>query len=133
MGLALAGCATNSSDTAMPEMTMASCAPAVFSLFFDTGDAELTPSSKQVLDNATAAVSGCNVSYIEIEGHADSVGTSPANMKLSDDRAMSVFSMLTDNNITAELIRIIPLGETEAVQTETPNQADRKTIVRIIS
>lgn len=133
LALILGACATTKTEETMkPSAGLEKCNAEFFSLYFDTGKADLGTEARNTLDQTVRSVMGCDLSYIEIEGHSDTVGSSPANLELSEKRAMAVYDMLVDSDVIADRIRIIPLGEREALADGISNEDDRKTVVRII-
>src|SRR5688572_2140209 len=86
-------------------------------VLFDTGQHTLKPGAREKL----AKVSGILLSHpgltLEVEGHTDSVGTDDSNQSLSERRAESVKSYLTQQGIPAASIRSRGLGEGQPVAT----------------
>jgi outer membrane protein OmpA-like peptidoglycan-associated protein len=65
------------------------------SVLFDTGKAILKPEAEAELARAIAILEGQAGSRIVVSGHTDSVGSRPANLKLSRARADAVRAYLT--------------------------------------
>jgi outer membrane protein OmpA-like peptidoglycan-associated protein len=86
-------------------------------VLFDTGQHTLKPGAREKL----ARVSGILLSHpglaLEVEGHTDSVGTDDSNQSLSERRAESVKSYLTQQGIPSTAIRSRGLGEAQPVAT----------------
>ncbi|HET9219855.1 MAG TPA: OmpA family protein [Terriglobia bacterium] len=84
-------------------------------VLFDTGQHTLKPGAREKL----AKVSGILLSHpglkVEVEGHTDSVGTDDFNQSLSERRAESVKTYLTDQGIPAANIRSRGFGESQPV------------------
>ena len=127
--LGLTACATP--YTTNNDMAV-NCPAKAFELYFNTGDSSLTTDAKMALNEVANSYQNCELYKIEVEGHADSVGTSANNLKLSEARAVTVVEALDDRGISADRIRIIPLGESEAMTNGVPNSGLRKTEVRLL-
>ena len=72
---------------------------------------------------------------LEVEGHTDSVGTDDFNQSLSERRAESVKSYLTQQGIPAASIRSRGLGEGQPVATNdsaTGRQQNRRVEVVVM-
>jgi outer membrane protein OmpA-like peptidoglycan-associated protein len=88
--------------------------PQNFVVYFETGEATVTPVAQQVLATAAAASHEHTPSKIVVEGHADGGTTNDA--ALADKRALAVIHVLTDDGIDANRIEKAqgtpPAGET---------------------
>jgi outer membrane protein OmpA-like peptidoglycan-associated protein len=84
-------------------------------VLFDTAQHTLKPGAREKL----AKISGIVVSHpglqLSIEGHTDSVGTDDYNQQLSERRAESVRSFLTQNGVPAGAITAKGFGESQPV------------------
>jgi len=74
-------------------------APALFTLFFMSGPAELTPESKSVLPKILKIAGQKASSDIDIIGHTDTMGSDEANTRLSLARAHRVADILQSHGI----------------------------------
>lgn len=93
-----------------------------FSVFFDSGEAELRKISKVVLDTAARVRVGHELEdwgYV-IEGYSDSSGPSKLNLALALKRAEAVRSFLIERGVPAECLRIEAHGE-----DRSPSPAER--------
>ena len=61
---------------------------------FNTGSANISPSSFELLENITATAKRCADANFEVAGHTDSTGSLAGNMKLSEQRAQAVVNFL---------------------------------------
>jgi outer membrane protein OmpA-like peptidoglycan-associated protein len=84
-----------------------------FVVYFQTGDASLTPEARQVVANVVAA-SKTRPDKLVVEGHADGGTTTDAT--LADRRAAAVMRALTDGGIDAT--RVIKAPGAPAPGTE---------------
>ncbi len=72
-----------------------------FVVYFQTGDATVTPDARQVVANAAAAARN-RPDKLVVEGHADGGATTDA--ELADRRALAVMRALTDAGVDAARI-----------------------------
>jgi len=84
-------------------------------VLFDTGSANLKPTARERL----AKVAGVLIAYpdmrIEVDGYTDSTGNPMSNERLSQERAASVQSYLTQQGVSASSISIHGFGEANPV------------------
>lgn len=107
---------------------------ALRNVFFDTNKYELLPESKTELQQLIGFLSKNPRVNIEIQGHTDDVGDENINLKLSENRARSVYSYLTDNKISPSRLAVKGYGETRPVadnDTEEGRGKNRRTEFRI--
>jgi outer membrane protein OmpA-like peptidoglycan-associated protein len=80
-------------------------------VLFDSGSANLKPTARERL----AKVAGVLIAYpdmrIEVDGYTDSTGNPMSNEQLSQERAASVQSYLTQQGVSASSISIHGFGE----------------------
>jgi outer membrane protein OmpA-like peptidoglycan-associated protein len=84
-------------------------------VLFDSGSANLKPTARERL----AKVAGVLIAYpdmrIEVDGYTDSTGNPMSNEQLSQERAASVQSYLTQQGVSASSISIHGFGEANPV------------------
>lgn len=108
-------------------------------LTFATGSAALTADQAQTLGALGGAMSDLIAAdpseVFLIEGHTDAVGDIASNLALSDARAESVALALTEYfGVPPENLVTQGYGESDLkVQTEGPEQANRRVVVRRIT
>ncbi|MEO1627402.1 MAG: OmpA family protein [Bacteroidota bacterium] len=105
-------------------------------VFFDTGSAELSPSSYFELDKLKALLEDNSQLQIQINGHTDDVGSDVDNLKLSEDRAKAVFDYLVAKGISEDRLRYKGYGESRPIDsndTATGRQENRRTEFEVIS
>jgi len=78
---------------------------------FETGKADITPESEQVLIQALKTLQTYADIVVEISGHTDDVGSATSNQKLSQKRADSVRSWFIGKGIDAGRIVAVGYGE----------------------
>lgn len=81
---------------------------AVYGIYFDTGKADLKPSSEPALKEILALLEADPALKIYVVGHTDNVGTLGANTALSQARAAAVVKELTARGIDGA--RLKPAG-----------------------
>ena len=89
----------------------------VSDVLFDFNKATLRPGAREKL----AKVSGILASHpglkIEVEGHADAIGSEEYNQRLSERRAQSVSGYLMQQGIREAIVGTVGFGETKPVAT----------------
>lgn len=86
-------------------------------VLFDTGSATLKPGAREKLARVAGILSSHPDLHIEIEGHTDNVGGEDYNQRLSERRAASVQSYLTEQKIPPTEIGTEGFGESRPVAT----------------
>jgi outer membrane protein OmpA-like peptidoglycan-associated protein len=97
--------------------------PATFLLYFVLGTDELTEESKAELPMVLAALRERPVPDVLVVGHTDTVGDTPANDRLSAQRAERMKVHLVEIGIPADRIRVAGRGEREPL-VRTPDNVD---------
>src|SRR5712692_917464 len=97
----------------------------------------LTPKSKEALDQLAGSISGTKGYIIALEGGTDSIGSADYNYDLSQRRANSVIQYLASKyNVPAHKIYVIGLGKDKPVETNKTNagRADNRRVdVRLMT
>jgi outer membrane protein OmpA-like peptidoglycan-associated protein len=95
---------------------------AIYTLYFDTGRAELKPPSDTTISEIAALLKGNAALKLYVVGHTDNVGTLAANTDLSQRRAAAVVSALTTKfGIAASRLKAAGVGPLAPV---APNATD---------
>jgi OOP family OmpA-OmpF porin len=90
-------------------------------IVYETGKAIIKPESEPTLNALKDYMSSNpNFTRIRIEGHTDNAGKADANLKLSQDRALSVVQWLSDHGIPKERCLAVGFGDKKPI-------ADNKT------
>ena len=88
---------------------------------FETGKAEITPESEQVLERAFNTLVAYPEMKVEIRGYTDNVGSASFNLKLSQRRADAVRNWLIKKGIEPKRIVAKGYGESNPIATnQTP-------------
>ncbi len=99
-------------------------------LFFTTGSAELRPTSTTELQRLQRLLDENPKLHIRIDGHTDNVGSEEDNLKLSENRAKSVYDWLIAHGIDADRLSYQGFGESRPLtenDTEEGRQRNRRT------
>ena len=93
-------------------------APRQFLVFFGFNKSTLTSDAMRVISEAANAAKQDGAAMVKVVGHADSVGSTDYNQRLSERRAGAVRGALVDQGIESSKITASGKGETELlVQT----------------
>jgi outer membrane protein OmpA-like peptidoglycan-associated protein len=104
-------------------------------IFFAFNSFELTGESKAVLDLLTEFLFENPSIYIEVQGHTDNIGNDAENIRLSSNRAKSVYNYLIENKIDSKRLTFRGFGKTVPVasnETEDGRARNRRTVFVII-
>lgn len=88
-------------------------------ILFGFDQSNLTTEARTNLDKLVAILQKYPDTYIEVQGHTDSKGTTRYNQKLSEERASTVSYYLSGKGITASRLTINGFGETMPKYTNT--------------
>ena len=106
--------------------------PFSYTLFFNTGTADLTTQSRASLNDVRQKIKGFPAAQVTVIGHTDRVGTSEANDALSLKRAAAIRDMLVQIGIPKDAIEVVGRGEREPlVQTADGKSEERNRRVEI--
>lgn len=84
-------------------------------LLFNINSAQLSPTTQQNLRELAATLNKYEDTNILIEGHTDNTGSDEHNQKLSEERAKSVASFLSAQNVKNNRITTTGYGESQPV------------------
>lgn len=106
-------------------------------VYFETGSAKLLPESEATLRTVGRTLEKFIALEFEIEGHTDTRGSGPYNMRLSHARAGSVRTFLLDNfHLTPTNYTAKGYGETQP-ETEERNDEEllrnRRVVLRVLN
>jgi outer membrane protein OmpA-like peptidoglycan-associated protein len=105
-------------------------------ILFPTASAELNTASKNIITDFGNFLKDNPKVIVAIHGHTDSAGDSNANMKLSNERANSVYSFLIKSGINASRLSFKGFGQTKPLvenDTEDGRSKNRRTEFVIIN
>lgn len=99
--------------------------PKTYTLYFITGSNELVPESRADMEAMLAEIGERKAAEVVITGHTDTVGSGPANDRLSLDRAKAVELSLRDTlaakGVKSDAVTTAGRGE-RAPLIKTPDQ-----------
>ncbi|MBI5936993.1 MAG: OmpA family protein [Betaproteobacteria bacterium] len=100
---------------------------------FKPGSDKLSKETKAALDSFAARLRAENTgAYVEVQGHTDSRGEEPQNLKLGERRAMAVYHYLhTKGRLPLHRMNVISYGESRPVANNI-NEAGRKQNRRVV-
>ena len=84
-------------------------------ILFDVDKKEIKPTARDSIAQAAEVLVKYPDTYITVEGHTDSTGTSEYNQKLSESRADAVRDMLMRDGVPASRLSIKGYGESDPV------------------
>lgn len=101
---------------------------------FEFNKATLTPHAREVLDREVVAKVKdlATVRYINVNGHADRLGSPQYNQKLSEQRAEAVRGYLVSKGVPADKVETFGFGKTMPVKA-CPDQKDRKALIECLA
>jgi len=112
--------------------------PAVINLasteLFEFNKATLTDSAKKTLDAEVVAKlrDFGQIRYINVNGHADRLGSAQYNQKLSERRAEAVRAYLVSKGADAGHVETFGFGKTTPAKS-CPDQKDRKALIECLA
>jgi len=99
-------------------------------IYFETGSAELLEASDAEISRLYSLLTAHPSMHIQILGHTDDIGSDQDNMRLSLDRAKSVYDVLIQRGISRNRLQYIGKGESEPLvenKTLEGRQRNRRT------
>jgi len=130
---------TNSADKPMAsndKLTAPTERPSVeLVIQFEFNSSTVLSSSKPLLDNLAKAVNSDQLRSFSfmIEGHTDAVGTPAYNLKLSDQRAVSVMRYLMTKGVSKDRLNAAGKGSTELLLPDKPDAAENRRVKIILN
>ena len=100
--------------------------PFTYTLYFMTGTAELTPQSRQSLNDVRQKIKGFPAAQVTVIGHTDRVGGDGDNDALSLKRAVAIREVLVQIGIPRAAIEVVGRGEREPLVRTADGVAEDK-------
>ena len=91
---------------------------------FATGSAQLSPRFGPVLNDVADVLQTYPATYVNVIGHADSVGAADFNQRLSERRASAVAGDLITRGVLRDRLFVAGMGETQPIASND-NDAGR--------
>lgn len=86
---------------------------------FDSGQSDIKPQFYETLNSVALVLNEFNQSLVDIYGHTDSDGGDDFNLQLSRNRASSVASYLSSQQVNSQRFYIQGFGESQPVASNT--------------
>ena len=104
---------------------------------FPLNRAEVSDDAKALIDEAIAQLKAENKGvFFEIEGHTDSTGPEPYNLKLGEERALAVRNYIHDQHgIALSRMELISYGETKPVvdnKSRANRAQNRRVVIKVL-
>jgi OmpA-OmpF porin, OOP family len=101
---------------------------------FEFNQATLTPEARSRLDSEVVAKARDfgNVSHVQIDGHADRLGSPQYNQRLSERRAETVRAYLVSKGFDSSRTETIGFGKTSPVKS-CPGTMERKALIECLA
>jgi OOP family OmpA-OmpF porin len=99
---------------------------------FASNNAVLDAADKAKLDSDIIGKLGTvgAISYVNVNGHTDRMGSAQYNQKLSEKRAAVVKAYLVSKGMDASKIEVYGFGKTTPIpEVKCPDQKDRKALI----
>src|SRR6266581_2965125 len=112
--------------------------PAIVNLasteLFEFNKATLTPEARAKLDSEVIAKMKdiADIRYVNVNGHADRLGSAQYNQKLSEKRAEAVRAYLVSKGADASKVEVFGFGKTLPVKS-CPDAKDRKSTIECLA
>jgi outer membrane protein OmpA-like peptidoglycan-associated protein len=91
------------------------CHVAIYGVLFDFNKSTLQPASDAALQPAANLMAANQTLKVEVQGHTDNVGNDAYNQTLSEARAKSVVTWLTQHGVAADRLTAKGYGKTKPV------------------
>jgi outer membrane protein OmpA-like peptidoglycan-associated protein len=91
------------------------CHVALYGVLFDFNKSTLQPSSDGTLQPVAALMAADKTLKVEVQGHTDNVGNDAYNQTLSEARAKTVMTWLTQHGVAADRLTAKGYGKTKPV------------------
>lgn len=82
---------------------------------FESGSAQLTDAARKKLEEVAALIKHQSEAKVVIEGHTDSLGDDSANLRLSYERAETVYQFLLTQGANRDQLTYLGRGETRPI------------------
>jgi outer membrane protein OmpA-like peptidoglycan-associated protein len=100
--------------------------PFTYTLYFVSATAQLTPQSRESLQDVTEKIKSFPAAQVAVIGHTDRVGNDSENDLLSIKRASVVRDMLIEIGIPTETIEVVGRGEREPIVRTADGVSEEK-------
>ena len=104
-------------------------------LNFDSASTELTPPSRQTVNDLIVILKGCPNAQVQLVGHTDNTGDAAANQTLSVNRANAIQALLAADGVAPERMTIMGFGQDKPIasnDTDEGKSRNRRTELVVI-
>ena len=116
--IAIAGFTAASHGMTNTGASAPTCNTIEVSVYFEPGEARLSPFGEALISEAANALKGCEIAQLQVTGYADVTGDAATNVTLSKERASTVAAALTAAGIEASQTSVTAKGETNALTAD---------------
>ncbi len=109
------------------------CSNQTFEVYFDQGQARLTPASRTAISMTAERLVGCHVESVTVTGLADATGSASVNQNLSEQRAQSVREAMAATGWPAPVIATAAVGAEGARAGSVNEPLRRRTEVVVVA
>lgn len=95
-------------------------------IYYETNDFSLTQESKMLLALFVEFLKENPTVKVEIQGHTDDIGSDADNLRLSENRAKSVYDYVVSQGIPANRLRYKGYGESQPIAPNTTEEGRAK-------
>lgn len=133
----LAGCADRHRDmaNALADIAPAANGPGLTkTVYFALGSARLTIEARHTIRAVAAIAAAEHAATVHVIGHADTVGSTAANRRLSERRAQAVAAALVANGVARDRVVVGGVGEGDlpvATADDTFEAANRVVVIKL--
>ena len=103
-------------------------------ILFNTGKASFKPGVKDKLNAIVDVMNKFSNATFQIQGHTDSQGSAPLNLRLSEKRAVAVRDYLVRQGIDTTRLDAVGFGEGEPIatnKTAAGRQQNRRVVIKV--
>ena len=103
---------------------------------FEPDSFDLTQASKQILGEAAIIIKANSELHIEVQAHSDYKGSADVNLRLSEQRALSVKAYLISQGVDEDKLTAKGYGEAQPIadnKTEEGRAKNRRVELKIIN
>ena len=117
---------TEGAPDQMKSTLASTCHVALYGVLFDFNKSTLQPASDGILTQVATLMKANPSLNVEVQGHTDNVGTDAYNQTLSEARARSVMTWLTQHGVAAGRMTAKGYGKTQPVADNNSDEGRMK-------
>ena len=131
----VAGPASNNGCPEITQVEVAKLEELFKTVYFNTGKAEITNNSNQILDEAATIMAKYSTAKFSISGYTDSTGSKAKNQELSANRAVAVKGYLSSKGVDSSNLTAVGFGEENPIasnRTRSGRAKNRRVEVKLV-